>query len=712
MLGWVRILLSIACLWPMAVQAQSSAANGNDRIFRELGLPLFRNEVVFLQGSNTTPDEQRAASNFFKLLHLKARPQAIDDPALTHEFGSFLTSSEAAQFRVDNSFPWRWRGEDQFKKEDTRQRFLALHKARILSLVPSFPIPVVLSKPIPTDVYKGNGFDLSKYYGGPSVTNNLWSEGGTSNGILGTYNGGNFGTTLVATPITFPSFLEANEADSRRIKEIERSNPGSRVVANVHFSLTGVRFYGQRGISIDTVFNAVELQMAGGKLGESVSLPTPSNISMPAFESKALSQPAFLNADLARIIAVKADQGVLQSDDFVRQSLLLRLGIERKVFRQGSSSMDGSNWPLSLPNSLVQADTAPTGKDVALYRDWMRERSAEIGKTLRLRGFQVHGPSVDLSASFRGWDIGKMQPLSPTAKSAIERLHPEAIGIAQIPGHADMLVAVAMSPNENWVGVANTFGPNAKLFADFELLSATMLPVQGKPLLVLLLNPTSLGVEGGNVDQSRKLQSASIPADYQFDVLGVKLGMDASEAAQKIMNAFPDYETASAELDMKGDMVMPRFIQVDVGQNGLLVERFMIGFLDGSRSVVFLKRTYGSGMPRNEAADPELGRLIRAKYGSPALVQSIVSVWASNPVSKARIGRAKGCWVSTGFYYDEKTFNHNFITDRCGEVLAVSQVEGRASYILYDSTAIANARAATGRQERAPAAPSGTSGRL
>jgi putative peptidoglycan binding protein len=136
---------------PLIANAQiqnsdSHGDNGNLRIFRELGLRLANDESAIVFG-NVSQEEQRAYSNFFKLLRLKARPELIDSPRDTIEFTTFLSSHEASAF-LNPNMASTWKGRDQFEVEDSRLSFLAQHRARILSLVPSFPIAATTLTPL------------------------------------------------------------------------------------------------------------------------------------------------------------------------------------------------------------------------------------------------------------------------------------------------------------------------------------------------------------------------------------------------------------------------------------------------------------------------------------------------------------------------------------------------------------------------------------
>lgn len=91
-----------------------------------------------------------------------------------------------------------------------------------------------------------------------------------------------------------------------------------------------------------------------------------------------------------------------------------------------------------------------------------------------------------------------------------------------------------MSPNENWIAAQNAAGASANLYADFEMVSGAVLRADGKPFLLMLLNPVALGVEGSAAPSPLRLESTPTATGYQFDVLGAKLGMEADEAEVKL----------------------------------------------------------------------------------------------------------------------------------------------------------------------------------
>jgi len=696
--------------------ASSAAAPGGDqgrnaRTFRELGLRVV-GDAVDLRPQRMSDDERRAYENFFKLIRLKVQPDLIDAPGSTIEFISFLPSQEATAFA--DAAARRWKGRDQFETEDSRQRFLSQHKARILGLVPSLPLAARVSRPLNTDQYsrERQGFDLAGRSGGNNQ--DLWSDPETASGLPGSHSP-SLGGVVITPPVKLPALLRANEADAREIKEFERSSPASRLVANIRFSLTEIRRLGRYGVGVDTALDGIELSMGNHRLGPSVALPVPEFRAVAAYHSEASTEPALMNADAGRLIAVKVDAGLLESEEFVRRSLQIRIDMERHMAQFRGGTMDGSTGPFLLPATLLNGNAKPTQADLVKYKALMQERAGQAGKVLRLQNVGPVSQTISLRTLFAGWSVGRARPLSEQTEAIFRQRVPNAMGFISIAAGDDMPVVVGMHPSVHWEGTRNTYG-SARLSVDFEMLSAEIVKVGAIPCLLLVLNPIAIGPYAPNGKATlAALAATATNAGYKFDILGAKLGMNLDEAVSKIESMFPEYQSASAELSGKSADPLLRVVQIDIGKDASVIERFFVGTRHGSDNVVFIKR---GAIPGSDASTPEstqgMTRAIQQKYGVPTHRSNnkTTSVWVADPVFAGGIAQAH-CWQATGHVYDRDTISYAHVTQRCGEILTIDQHDAKAGYLLLDSTVIVDAREeAARRAPPAPVAPSGTKSRL
>lgn len=703
-------LIVTALLLPLSAQAQTAPTDRNAAILHLLGISTSEHRGILTTDHGERPGYQ----NLFLLLRLKARPEIVDDRRFTHEFMSLFSESEMARFRKVVNQRGPWRGDDEFQQDDTRKQFLAAYKSRILQMIPELPLAMVLETRISTKTYNQaiGGFDLSEQFGSAYGSNNLWRDSNSgAGGLQGAYHP-RLADIFVAAPARFPNLLRANEEDARRIREFERSNKDSGAVlrAAVKFAITNVRPLGERRFVADTMLLGFELRM-GAPLGASVSLSEPTYAVRSIYAGSAASQPAILNADLTRILAAKVAPQLISDDVFIRNSFSIRALTERQMMNRGLGSPDTSNWPPGLPSGFVAFPEQQVGpSDLAGYREWMKSRSSELSDVVRIPGIRTTNGSIQIAKIFDQWRIGSVLAISDKTRAAIRQKYPNVIGLAQAPSWDDMGVVLAMSESEHWLSEKTGLGESADVFVDFKILTNEVILADGKPVLILLLDPVALGRNTSKGPLVQAMTASKATSEYQYDVLGVKLGMDVDEVKEKILSTFGDYQTGVKVNTNKDDPVFPEWIQIDVGRDNVLHERFLFASLAGSRKMAFLKRAFGPGMPSTDGI--EISKLINQKYGPAKKLNH--SSWgrSPNPATMSRLEAAKGCYSGVGFPYDPDNTNYAFIKERCGEVLAIHISDGRASYMLYDTTAITNARYKAAQSPKAPDVVKGSAKRL
>jgi hypothetical protein len=383
---------------------------------------------------------------------------------------------------------------------------------------------------------------------------------------------------------------------------------------------------------------------------------------------------------------------------------------------RGAEATDGSSWPLSLPNTLIQTQTGILDGDVAGYAQWAQRRVGEVTENLRIKGLRPNRGRFDLTKAFQSLQVGRVQNVGPELTAAVQAKFPNAVGVVSFPGMSDLPVVIVLHPNQTWfdagVDAGATIDPLA--YADFKLLKSEMLSVGGQKTLALELTPVAVGSESRAARQTALTTAPPPPKAYQYDILGVRLGTNVDDALKTLTAAFPEFETASADVENREDPAFPRFIQLDIGKAGIVHERFFLAYDPRDRSLFFLKRAYGPAQKYTEDRqfNAQLSELVTGKYGrEDHSVSGIVRAWMSDPVHKARIARSPGCYGYVGTYFDAGYFQSNFLTDRCGETLLVQQAAGRAAYLLYDSTKVLDMRQQGTRPPPAPVV-GGTTSRL
>lgn len=692
--------------------AQKSSEGGNSGIYTAIDIPVLDGRV-HLAVDRTTDRHFEASQKLFMLLRLGSRPEILDDAAVTHLFRVFFSPAEMAPFVPKDDSRAKWSGEDEFQQEDSRKRFIAGYRARITRLIPSLPIDAMIETPVSTEDFKESlgGFDLRHRKGDDYGSNNLWGDPATASGLRGTYTE-KLPDIHVAAPVRFPNLLRATEADARRIRELERSSTGRDGVirAKVKFQMTKVRRLRQNEFVVDTIFSGIDLK-TGVAFGSSVALSPPTFEARKVFTGAPARQPAYLNADLTRILAAKFAPRLLSDDAFVRESYFMRTLTERRMLIEGPNTVDASNWLPALPSGPVQFAGAHYGpSDIDGYRAWMKERVSDLGNVVRIRRIYAHNDRLSPAGAFNRWTLGSKAQLSEQTRNAIQQKYPATIGLAQVPSREDMNVVVAMNENEHWMAEKDGLGRDGNVFVDFEVKSGDVMMAEGKPLLLLVMNPIAYGLETADGSKTNRLDASKPVTGYQYDILGVKLGMDIDEAKDKLLSAFGDFQTAAKVNNFAEDPVMPQWVQIDVRRDGSVHERFLMGSLAGSRKLAFLKRSHGPGMPSTDGV--KLSQLIDQKYGPAKKKDQITWIRSPNPATMSRMEQAKGCYSGVGFPYGYDNANYAFITERCGEVLAIQIVGGRAAYMLYDTTLITNARYEAARRPPPVDEVKGTASRL
>lgn len=706
----------------------------NAQIFRELGLPMLGSDLLLVREGH--PREHKDAyEKFFILLRLKANPALIDDPGLSVRLLYIFTPDQQAEYRARRVVfiggqpsvgQMDWKGQDDFEREDTRQRYIRANRERILSFIPELPINAVFLRPLSMANYdRGRGeFVLSDRQDDRPFLNNLWTEAGTASSLLSSYTDG-FGPVNVAFPLHLPTRLQASESAARMIVEqTRRASAKGGVFAHVRFTLDAVRPRIPSGIFVDTVYLGHSVHAGRDAGAELFKLPGGANVARAPFSGGAASAQSYLNADLAHVLAIRSDPALLSNPTFMRDALAVRRQGERLAFQEGPGSADASSWPNALPNSLLQYDANFVEDDLAKFTAWTRTRVGDIKDIVRLRGLPLQNGTVDLSRAFSALKAGRINPLPAEAGARIAGATKDALGVAPMPGSASLNVRIVMAQSAGWYGVnlRNRFEnmPDARAFADFRLKRSELLDEAGQRVLLLELLPVALGVDvdGRSVGVQNLEEQAQDGGGYQYDILGVKLGMNVDEAVVKLKAAFSDYESASVEIENNANPVMPKFVQLDIGREGVVMERFLMSYHPSNRKVWVIKRS--AGLPGQKMSnDPiQAGKLenaIRTKYGVEHLKNSSVKVWASSPVHRSRLKQAQGCYGMLGMYYLADNFSHDFIRDRCGEILAIQQNGDQAGYLLYDSTPIFQAlqgAAAEAARAKSSAPLDGTRGRL
>jgi hypothetical protein len=159
-----------------------------------LALPVYEGVPLFTPEDFPGHDTLAAATALFALA---ARPDLLEQPGLTMQYAfaldidlaPYLTAAAARQYLERNFRPEyaSWGGADEFQREDSRKRFLAENRERMLAMLPQFPLEIAVLRRAAIAQYDASagGFPLdivtrqsvSPYNGAVELTLELPSSG-------------------------------------------------------------------------------------------------------------------------------------------------------------------------------------------------------------------------------------------------------------------------------------------------------------------------------------------------------------------------------------------------------------------------------------------------------------------------------------------------------------------------------------------------------
>ncbi|MGU3539793.1 hypothetical protein [Methylobacterium sp. A54F] len=628
-----------------------------------------------------------------------------------------------------------WLGDDEFQISDSKKGFIREFSKELEDF----------GSRAPTRFAYVQGFSAIRYDSASQsfvLGDHSWSNGGFSD-TRGPRS------LVITAPLKYPKAWSLSEKDARAFRQIQvqqgqrNALDGSRNFGRI-FLVT--RFEISRLRNENNTYYAdaklVDLRLVGDWDPTTVLaiLPNPPdadilgrpNTRSPQIptEGQSASFTPLLDPEYPRLLAARLDPTLVANQVFMTTSLNLRRMIERTVLSgRGDNGMRfRTTWPRLLSSTLLQTDTAPNGEDIEQYRKMFIERSGMLPNRIRISNIQSwrqnnQSISVDLTKAFDGW--ASLSPVN-TNSYALElarNRRPNALGQILLPAGKDFTVIALMEPSPHWfdlhltaTGMPKLGSDDGRLTAEFDIVTPEILDAKsGEKILLFGLLPKAVSVEAGTSPNvtfgaaesvktflTHNLATPARPNGYKYDIQGVKLGMDVDEAAKMLVSSLPGLEWASADLTNRDpvagvDSAMPKFLQIDFGKVDDIYERYLLAYNPQDRKIIFLKRATNVGMNmdgKNSASmDRDVRRSALEKYGTQDFLASqIVMIWAPDPVHRARLSKAPGCYGIVGRLYDADYFRSDFLTDQCGEVLSIQAAGGRAGYLLYDSTKILNIR--------------------
>ncbi|MGV7034813.1 hypothetical protein [Methylobacterium symbioticum] len=679
------------------------------------------------------------------VLSLKAEPSDAYDhphvylplmkPTVWRKYANPQTIYGLEQFSTQEPTKYAWRGDDEFESLDSRNDFVKDHAEQLKALGTRAPMRFAYVQDFSAERYDpvSQSFEL----GGLS-----WNNGGFTSSL-------NHRRLIVTAPLNYPKMWALSEKDARAFRQLQvkqgqrNTMTGSRnfgrVLLVTRFQIEKLR---KEGDSHHAEAKIIDLRVVGAWDASTVlaTLPVPADADtagravlpeqQQTAKKRSTSFTPLFDPEYPRLLAARLDPTLVSNQAFIEASLGVRRTIERIVLdrRRDNGMLFSTSWPRILSSSLIQTDTSPKSADIQEYKKAFAERSRSLPDRLRIsriQSWQQNGRdiSVDLMKVFNGWSSVLPAGANSNLLEVARARRPDSVGQVLLPAGQDVQAIAVMEPSPHWFGLRLTEGnmpklggDNGRLAADFDIVKPEIIEGSaGKITLIFGLMPRKISIYSENplaqtidADESsveiitHNLNIPARSAEYKYNIRGVKLGMNVDEATKILISSYSNLEWASGDLINRDpvagvDAVIPNFVQIDFGKGEEVYERYILAYDPQDRKVFFVKRATNVSMNmdgRNSLSmDDDVRRAAVRQYGEHDFRASqIIMIWAPDPVHKARLSKATGCYGIIGRLYDADYLRSEFITDRCGEILAVQAAGGRAGYMLYDSTKIINRR--------------------
>lgn len=676
---------------------------------------------------------------FGRLLILSGAPWFLDDPEKTHFFLPLVKLEELGPYVNTNALELtarhgighlnRWRGDNQFAREDSRTAFLAEYRDKLIAQAPNIPLRIDIVRSLRFGEYDGSSLALNV----------------DSDSAFPHYS--HVGLSAVE-PFARLNRLVVDRDEARRLVELQSqilaNDPYDGPVIVTRAEITAIRPT-DTGVILDIAaidITAYETAALDRPLGQ---LPLPPGAIVRNSGPFAASSDAAVPFDpvFVRMLAAKEQPEFAAQDAFHRETFRMRRAAERRYRNSGDHVV--VDWPKLIPASLLVTNESPGASDVSTLVSWFDGVRSQLGSDAQIHGFcwfarrdidqcdlpvdaRQNDGTIALAglvkAAINSWDYA-WHGLPDGADDAVKQAYPNSAGFVSFGAGADIPGTIVLQSHPAWFSVpfpANQLN-NATL--DVNVVSQKIVSTpSGKGVIAVEIAPVSLRYLSDG--RWQKLDIAPVEekvaaSEGMLDVLGVKIGMPLDIAREIISKHFDGRGTGALE-QKKGSGPDPIFGEVFTFKMPSQYQMHNISFGSASegeeavrlffdkskvdkpilavdRSVKFAKGLNSDAAAR-VSGKPALDSLMQ-KYGEPDRLGDIgsqydSSLWAVKPTAKARIKSGdKFCdlniWLSTT-YYDGSPSHSSQVENDCGELLSVWFRSGVVSQVLMDTSSVLKLR--------------------
>jgi peptidoglycan hydrolase-like protein with peptidoglycan-binding domain len=672
------------------------------------------NQEVYASGMGQSDTIRTATTKLGLLLLLRGNPELFD--ANPHRFLPLLPPRDARPYAADPYDNFEkleskgeearlmhfietaaWAGRDEFERQDTRARFVAEQKQRVLSMVPQGEIAISMLQYVSTGEYRDGAFPLG---------NLNWSNGGFSE-IDG---------LEVTAPLAYPKLWSVGEAEARAFRNLQRQEDFQPYVRTDYVIRDVLPRKG--GAALDVALVRLVIVPKSAPTSVVAELAPPANAVLYGERKSefAANGPPEIDPELFRLYAAKLQPSLLDDPAFLTGGFIVRQVMERNLVEQRDARLK-TQWPAFFRASMLETKS-PSAEELQFYRAKIEERLPLLGDIVQFGSVDCpqlepttgysgpcstkptdDGPAFRLKLATVFGDNGQWHFAEARTSWRGERPGGDVLGTMLFPSGSDLPVQLAFANDPNWEDRVVDGAPAGILSMAAQFVIDDM-AVKSDPLrLEVTLRPKSVIVsrpEGKQnlalIDPEDGLQLPQAGAvAFDVDILGLKLGASRDEAEKlmvarsvslegaKLFHSSP--EEARQIFAYIAEQTTPQDTQrVDVSSlypsgasdprlylyrrevERLLIDGAMVEVLNGNRLVdqttVFYAPDAGNvvSVSRFQAfAEPvdrqALAGQITGKYGPPDYQNSAVLIWSGHRDIQRKLAQHGSSRAICGFSF-------------------------------------------------------------